>query len=100
MRDMKLAAEISQLGDDAWIGSRELSALTGFSLTSIQQKRVELPPADPRFRTLKWRMGDVRAWMRLDRVSSMDSSSGKQHPVEKPRRGRPTKAEQLLGKRH
>lgn len=87
MRDMKLAAEISRLGDDAWIGSRELSALTGFSLTSIQQKRVELPPADPRFRTLKWRMGDVRAWMQLS-VASEPSADSR-------RTGRPTKAEQI-----
>jgi len=63
-RDLDLAAKVSKLSDEAWIGSLEMAAITGFSLNTIRQRKIQLPPTDPRFTSMRWRLGDVREWMR------------------------------------
>lgn len=84
-RDLDLAAKVSRLSDDAWIGSLEMAAITGFSLNTIRQRKIPLPPTDPRFTSMRWRLGDVREWMRGGRPAAGGESGGKKGG--RPRKG-------------
>lgn len=84
-RDMDLAAKVSRLSDDAWIGSLEMAALTGFSLHTIRQRKIPLPPTDPRFTAMRWRLGDVREWMRGGRSAA--GGEGGRRKGGRPRKG-------------
>lgn len=61
-RDFGLAIQVAQLPDWALIGSRELAALLGYSIHTIQQNKVDLPAALPGRRKMMWRLGDVKAY--------------------------------------
>ncbi|WP_206950647.1 helix-turn-helix transcriptional regulator [Trinickia acidisoli] len=60
----ELAKCIGQLDDNALIDANEFAAITGFSPNSIRQKKVAgLPKPDVRIGRLRWRLGNVRAWL-------------------------------------
>jgi hypothetical protein len=60
----ELARYIGQLDDNALIDADEFAAITGFSPNSIRQKKVSgLPNPDARIGRLRWRLGNVRAWV-------------------------------------
>jgi predicted DNA-binding transcriptional regulator AlpA len=60
----ELAQRVTRLGDDALIDVVEFAALTGFSPSSIRQKKISgLPGPDLRTGRLRWRMGAVRDWI-------------------------------------
>jgi len=65
-RDYALAERVSRLTDDVLIGVPEVAALTGFAEISIQQRRIKggFPNPLPGVRRLRWRLGDIRAYMR------------------------------------
>lgn len=86
-RDYGLAASVGNLHDDALVGPHEIAALLGLAVVTVQQKKVRgLPAPIQNVRHLKWRLGDVRDWMRGGAVAS------KRGP------GRPRKAAVLVGK--
>jgi hypothetical protein len=87
-RDHDLAAKASRLPDDAYVGSAELAALTGFSVTTIRQRKVALPPTDVRFTVMKWSMRVVREWLRAGVTSAGQ-------PAKRRKGGRPRNAESL-----
>lgn len=64
MRDFALLAAIARLDDDVLIGAEEVAMLLGLSVTTVQQRKVNgLRPMES-LRKLRWRLGDVRAWIR------------------------------------
>lgn len=66
MRDYKLLERLTPLPDDILVGIEEVAALTGFAHITIQQRRIkEFPSPLAGVRRLKWRLGDVRAWIRV-----------------------------------
>ncbi|WP_435626589.1 helix-turn-helix transcriptional regulator [Candidatus Ferrigenium straubiae] len=65
MRDYNLLERLTPLPDDILVGIEEVAALTGFAHVTIQQRRIkEFPNPLAGVRRLKWRLGDVRAWIR------------------------------------
>ena len=65
MRDYELLKTLTEMGDDTWIGPTELACLLGYAERTIKQRRAEIPPPDNRAkRHLRWRLGDVREWLR------------------------------------
>lgn len=60
-----LAAKIANLGDDTFINAQEVAAITGFTVSSIRARKVRtLPAPDLRVGRLRWRLGDLREWIR------------------------------------
>lgn len=87
-RDYDLAAKLSKAGDDLMVGVDEVAALMGLSAGTIRQRRLDgLPQPLAGVRALRWRLGDIRTWMR--------SRAPVTTPASPRRRGRPTKAETL-----
>ncbi|MDB5813224.1 MAG: hypothetical protein JWN23_341 [Rhodocyclales bacterium] len=56
MRDLELAARLAACSDDVLIGPVELSALIGYAVNTIRQRKCDLPPNDPRFK-MRWSLG-------------------------------------------
>lgn len=92
-RDYELAARVSTLGDDALVGPREIAAIADLSPVTVQQRKVRgFPDPLETVRHLRWRLGDVRQWMRGSSAQTVEGTL--------PRRpGRPTKAEQVAAGR-
>lgn len=88
---LELVTKISSFHDDTLITAEQIAALTGFAAISIKQGKVRgMPAPDRRFSRLRWRLGDVRAFVRAG--SAYQTTS----PLKKPAKiGRPTKAEAL-----
>lgn len=64
-RDYALASRVSRLDDDVLIGVAEVAAFTGFAEITIRQKRIKGFPAPfAGLNRLRWRVGDIRAWLR------------------------------------
>ncbi len=64
MRDYATAALLSQCSDDVLVSPAEISALTGIAKATVEQRRLRgLPAPIPDIRLLRWRLGDIRAWM-------------------------------------
>ncbi|MGZ5799706.1 MAG: hypothetical protein ACXWJZ_03650 [Burkholderiaceae bacterium] len=95
VRNYDLAAKIAKFHDDMLLGSEELAAFLGVSQDSIQTGRVITPPRVSGFtRKLKWRFGDVRAFIRDQSKTSTETPIVP--PISAiPKIGRPTKAEQI-----
>jgi len=98
-RDYELAAKLSRAGDDVLVGPVEVAALSGLSATTIGKRKVlSMPAPIPGVRRLRWRLGDIRKWMRSGETRAEGRSDA---TVKVARPGRPTKAEELarLGQR-
>jgi len=64
-RDYQLIECLSKLGDDVMVGVQEVAALCDLAPITIQQRRTKgLPAPIPGPRRLRWRLGDIRTWIR------------------------------------
>ena len=64
MRDYKTAALLSQCADDVLVDAHEVHVLTAIAKATVEQRRVPGMPAPIKgLRLLRWRLGDLRAWM-------------------------------------
>lgn len=64
-RDYQLLERLDKLGDDVLVGVVEVAAITNFAAVTIQQRRIKgFPMPLPGPRSLRWRLGDIRAWGR------------------------------------
>jgi len=91
-RNYDLAAKLSKAGDDLLVGPEEVAALSGLSAATIGKRKVaSMPSPMPGVRRLRWRLGDIRRWMRGPAADSADSNA----TARPTRRGRPTKAEEM-----
>jgi hypothetical protein len=87
-RDYELAAKLSKAGDDLMVGVEEVAAVMGLSPITVRQRRLAgMPSPLAGIRALRWRLGDIRTWMR-------GSDAAPISPAPR-RRGKPTKAETL-----
>lgn len=96
-RDFELATKVQGLPGTALIDSHELAALTGIAPTSFakpsQRDQMGLPAPIRLGRLMKWRFEDIRIW--LGQMPSELQIPATPRAPGLPRRGRPTKAEQL-----
>ncbi|WP_157662714.1 AlpA family transcriptional regulator [Sulfuriferula sp. AH1] len=73
-RNYQLLERMSSLPDDILVGVEEVAEITGFAQITIQQRRIKgFPLPINNVRILKWRLGNIREWIR----SSGQSSSAK-----------------------
>lgn len=97
--DYETIQKIQKLGDDVLIGVAEVAALTGFSILTVRQRK--LPGLEPvtGLSRLRWRLGDLRQWMRSGPQSGANTTQIA--PQQKPARpvGRPTKKSQVEARR-
>lgn len=64
MRNYQLLAQLSQLSNEILVGVDEVAHLTGLAARTIQQRRLpQFPSPVPGIRRLRWRLGDIRAWI-------------------------------------
>lgn len=109
-QDLALAATLKRLGDDTLIDVSSLAALLCLTPASARQAAYRNPEGfPPRFPTpsrhLRWRLGDVREWIRRRAMLLRNLDAPQNPPVdhqlgrpnlEKTRTaGRPRKAEQV-----
>lgn len=91
--DYETIQNIQNLADDVLIGVAEVAALTGFSVLTVRQRKLPGLEPVPGLSRLRWRLGDLRLWMRtgpkLDVVAPLESPKGKS------KAGRPTKKAQV-----
>lgn len=65
-RDYQLLEQLTKLGDDVMIGVHEVAALCDLAPITVQQRKTKgLPAPIPGPRRLRWRLGDIRAWMKM-----------------------------------
>ena len=65
IRDYSLIERLAALPDDVLVGVGEVASLTGFAEITVQQRRIKgFPNPLTGVRRLKWRLGDIRAWIR------------------------------------
>jgi|SRR5450830_380132 len=96
--DYETIQKIQRLGDDVLIGVAEVAALTGFSVLTVRQRKLPGLEPVPGLSRLRWRLGDLRAWMRVGSVR-VQSSSAMPTPLPTQKRiGRPTKKAQVEGR--
>ncbi|KKY59433.1 helix-turn-helix transcriptional regulator [Pseudomonas ficuserectae] len=92
--DYETIQKIQKLADDVLIGVAEVAALTGFSVLTVRQRKLPGLEPVPGLSRLRWRLGDLRQWMRTGSIKSaplinQPSTEGR-HKV-----GRPTKKAQV-----
>jgi len=87
--DYETIQKIQKLGDDVLIGVSEVAALTGFSVLTVRQRKL------PGLSRLRWRLGDLRAWMRTGNIESPARPSMTNAPSKPKHIGRPTKKTQV-----
>lgn len=96
-RNFELATKVQGLPGTALIDSHELAALTGIAPTSFakpsQREQMGLPAPIRLGRLMKWRFEDIRIW--LGQMPSQLQIPVPSRAPGLPRRGRPTRAEQL-----
>ena len=77
-RNYTLLERLTPLPDDVLVGIAEVAALTDFAPITVQQRRIKDFPAPlSGVRRLKWRLGDVRAWIRSRTQQTADGSRRK-----------------------
>jgi hypothetical protein len=94
--DYETIQKIQKLGDDVLIGVAEVAALTGFSTLTVRQRKLPGLEPVPGLSRLRWRLGDLRQWMRSGPQyisSSADLAAVATTTLN--RAGRPTKKEQV-----
>lgn len=62
--DYEMVEKLQTLSDDVLIGVAEVAALTGFSVLTVRQRKLPGLDPVPGLSRLRWRMGDLRTWMR------------------------------------
>ena len=62
--DYEIIQKVQKLGDDVLIGVAEVAALTGFSILTVRQRKLPGLEPMPGLSRLRWRLGDLRQWMR------------------------------------
>lgn len=63
-RDYAAISAISAMADNVAVGVEEISAITGLSTRTIQQRRITgFPQPIPGIRCLRWRLGAIRDWL-------------------------------------
>ncbi len=62
--DYELVEKLQNLSDDVLIGVTEVAALTGFSALTVRQRKLPGLDPVPGLSRLRWRMGDLRHWIR------------------------------------
>ncbi|KRW71271.1 hypothetical protein AO741_00610 [Pseudomonas sp. TTU2014-105ASC] len=91
--DYETIQNIQNLADDVLIGVAEVAALTGFSVLTVRQRKLPGLEPVPGLTRLRWRLGDLRLWMRtgpeLNVVTPLEG------PKAKSKAGRPTKKAQV-----
>ena len=93
--DYETIQKIQKLGDDVLIGVVEVAALTGFSVLTVRQRKLPRLEPVPGLSRLRWRLGDLRTWIRTSNTESRDSATTIA-PFSHPKRtGRPTKKAQV-----
>lgn len=93
--DYETIQKIQKLGDDVLIGVAEVAALTGFSILTVRQRKLPGLDPVPGLSRLRWRLGDVRQWMRSGpQVGEVGSQVAVQQKTIRPS-GRPTKKSQV-----
>lgn len=94
--DYETIQKIQKLGDDVLVGVAEVAALTGFSILTVRQRKLPGLEPIPGLSRLRWRLGDLRQWMRSGPLrSSVLESKTMIDSVRPARIGRPTKKEQV-----
>ena len=89
LEQLYIAEQLTKCHDDTLIDPSQVAAITGFSPVSIQQNKISgLPPSDTRLKSRRWRLGDVRDWVRAG--SQKTTNQNQSNNI-----GRPTKARQL-----
>jgi hypothetical protein len=92
--DYETIQKIQKLADDVLIGVAEVAALTGFSALTVRQRKLPGLEPVPGLSRLRWRLGDLRQWMRTGAITS--APLPKQASTEGPHKvGRPTKKAQV-----
>lgn len=92
--DYETIQKIQKLADDVLIGVAEVAALTGFSALTVRQRKLPGLEPVPGLSRLRWRLGDLRQWMRTGATTSAPLL--KQASTEGPHKvGRPTKKAQM-----
>ncbi|AYC30971.1 hypothetical protein D3880_00585 [Pseudomonas cavernae] len=93
--DYETIQKIQKLGDDVLIGVAEVAALTGFSILTVRQRKLPGLDPVPGLSRLRWRLGDLRQWMRSGpQVGEIRSQEPLQQKTIRPG-GRPTKKSQV-----
>lgn len=65
LKDYPALLALQQLHDDSLVGSEEVALLLGLSAVTVRQRKVPgLPMPALRMHRLRWRLGDVRRWIR------------------------------------
>jgi hypothetical protein len=93
--DYETIQKIQKLGDDVLIGVAEVAALTGFSVLTVRQRKLPGLEPVPGLSRLRWRLGDLRAWMRTGNTESFHRPSMPTASSNPKRTGRPTKKAQV-----
>lgn len=93
--DYETIQKIQKLGDDVLIGVSEVAALTGFSVLTVRQRKLPGLEPVPGLSRLRWRLGDLRAWMRTGNTESSHRPSMPTASSNPKRTGRPTKKAQV-----
>lgn len=93
--DYETIQKIQKLGDDVLIGVAEVAVLTGFSILTVRQRKLPGLDPVPGLSRLRWRLGDLRQWMR----SGPKAGEAGSHVAVQPKTirpgGRPTKKSQV-----
>jgi hypothetical protein len=93
--DYETIQKIQKLGDDVLIGVSEVAALTGFSVLTVRQRKLPGLEPVPGLSRLRWRLGDLRTWMRTGNTESSHRPSLPAASSNLKRSGRPTKKAQV-----
>lgn len=94
--DYETIQKIQKLGDDVLVGVAEVAALTGFSILTVRQRKLPGLEPIPGLSRLRWRLGDLRQWMRSGPLhNSVPENKTVIDSIRPVRIGRPTKKEQV-----
>lgn len=93
--DYEIIQKVQKLGDDVLVGVAEVAALTGFSILTVRQRKLPGLEPLPGLSRLRWRLGDLRQWMRCGpQGKTTVSISPHAKDLSRPA-GRPTKKAQV-----
>lgn len=97
--DYETIQKIQKLGDDVLIGVVEVAALTGFSILTVRQRKLPGLDPVPGLSRLRWRLGDLRQWMRCGPLGKAAAEIAPAAKEPSRSMGRPTKKSQVEGRK-